>query len=211
MRCVREAIFVLKASLLYFLQTACIRSAIARLRHEQAKGEIPQFKFIPLNGMEMRHPFECYGRFWEALTGVKHTGSYKLAKERLISYFCDPAPFGGNVESSVSVLLLDEIDYLISPTSDEDMLYDFFRWPQEAAEASNGRRLVVVGISNTLNLHEQLQRRVGSRLGFQKCIFRSYNINDTIAILKSKINEASPVSSKLCRLSLKSWCLRLTT
>ena len=37
------------------------------------------------------------------------------------------------------------------------------------------------------------------------------NINDTIAILKSKINEASPVSSRLFRLLLKSWCLRLTT
>ena len=151
--------------------------------------------------MEMRHPFECYGRFWEALTGVKHTGSYKLAKERLIAHFCEPIPFGNDVQKSVTVLLLDEIDYLISNTSDEDMLYDFFRWPQEAAEVSNGRRLVVVGISNTLNLHEQLQKRVGSRLGFQKCIFRSYNIEDTIAILKSKIKEASPVSRPIVETS----------
>ena len=63
----KESYICSKSILVVFLQTACIRSAIARLRHEQAKGEIPQFKFIPLNGMEMRHPIECYGRFWEGI------------------------------------------------------------------------------------------------------------------------------------------------
>eukprot|EP00980_Cylindrotheca_fusiformis_P003743 scaffold831_cov109-Cylindrotheca_fusiformis.AAC.5 len=172
-------------------KTACVRAAIARLRREQAKGDLPTFKFITLNGMEMRHPFEAYGKFWEALTGCKHVGPHELASSKLKDLFTSPKPQNMVDESTVTVLLLDEIDYLI--TEKQTVLYDFFDWPKQAWELPNARRLVVVGISNTLNLADQLLPSVQSRLGAEnKCLFQSYNLKDTIAILKTKLKEASP-------------------
>lgn len=143
--------------------------------------------------MELRHPFEAYGKFWEALTGLKHVGSHEAAAARLTRYFTSPIPKGAKQNNAVTVLLLDEIDYLM--TEKQTVLYDFFDWPKRAAELRHGRRLVVVGISNTLNLADQLLQSVRSRLGSEnKLLFKSYDLKETIAILDSKMNEASPVS-----------------
>ena len=53
-------------------------------------------------------------------------------------------------ERPVTVLMLDEIDYLV--TKKETLIYNFFDWPLRA----NRSRLVVIGISNTLNLPGKL-------------------------------------------------------
>ena len=139
----------------------------------------------------MRHPFEAYVKLWEALFGKKHVGSHEKACERLEKHFIYPEPKGRNKDETVTVVLLDEIDYLI--TEKQSVLYNFFDWPKRAAENSDGRRLIVVGISNTLNLAEQLMPSVQSRIGSERCGFKAYGLNDTIAILKSKIQEGSKV------------------
>ena len=48
-------------------------------------------------------------------------------------------------------------------------------------------RLVVIGISNTINLPEKLSTRVQSRIGGERCHFRSYNVEDTATILKTRL------------------------
>ena len=53
-------------------------------------------------------------------------------------------------------------------------------------EATNAR-LAVIGISNTINLPEKLSTRVQSRIGGDRCHFRSYNVQDTITILKTRL------------------------
>jgi Cdc6-like AAA superfamily ATPase len=40
-------------------KTASVRSVIAELQELQSKGEVPEFKFIELNGMELRNPFDA--------------------------------------------------------------------------------------------------------------------------------------------------------
>lgn len=164
------------------------------MRDEQSTGAIPKFNLISLNGMELRHPFEAYGKFWEALTGLKHVGTHEAAAARLTRHFTSPMAQGGKQNNPVTVLLLDEIDYLM--TEKQTVLYDFFDWPKRAAELRHGRRLVVVGISNTLNLADQLLQSVRSRLGSEnKLLFKSYDLKETIAILDAKMKEASPVSN----------------
>lgn len=51
-------------------------------------------------------------------------------------------------------------------------------------------RLVVIGISNTINLPEKLSSRVQSRIGGDRCHFRSYNVQDTITILKTRLENS---------------------
>jgi origin recognition complex subunit 1 len=55
--------------------------------------------------------------------------------------------------SRLTVLLIDEIDMLIS--RDQSVLYNVFGWPQQP-----GARLVVIGIANTLDLPERLLPKI---------------------------------------------------
>jgi origin recognition complex subunit 1 len=123
-----------------------VRSIIAELQTEQYRGLLPEFNFIALNGMELRHPFDAYIKLWEAISGTrKERLSAGDAVYELENYFCgDPQKGGisnsdsedessrfdnnGDIsEPPVTVLMLDEIDYLI--TKKETLIYNFFDWP----------------------------------------------------------------------------------
>ncbi len=176
-------------------KTASVLSVIARLRKEQANGKIPEFDFVSLNGMEMRHPFEAYVKFWEMISGPsKQKCPPEVAVAKLERHF---AGRGGTDEDDknskqIVVLLLDEIDYLV--TKKQTVLYNFFDWPRRTCENGCGPRLIVVGISNTLNLPSRLKPSVQSRLGSETCGYKSYNVKDMIAILKTKIQSDKAVS-----------------
>lgn len=177
-------------------KTGCIRAAVAKLQREQASGEIPAFRFIALNGMEMRHPFDAYIRLLEAVKGgVKVKKSEEEAAAGLEKYFTTLSDLAEDEEEVVTVVLLDEIDYLV--TQKQTVMYNFFDWPRRSsalfAREGRGRRLVVIGVSNTLNLPERLQPRVQSRIGNKRCYFKSYNVKEIHSILKAKIQQASPV------------------
>ncbi|GKY90273.1 hypothetical protein MPSEU_000001400 [Mayamaea pseudoterrestris] len=167
-------------------KTACVRAVINDLQREQVAGELPAFHFITMNGMEMRHPLEFYARFLELLTGDRGGLAAKAASQRLDNYFGKSE--GG--DSSTTVLLVDEIDYLV--TKDQSVIYSLFDWPARSAEIACPRRLVLIGISNTLNLPEQMHPRVQSRLGAHRCPFRAYGIPEAANILRTKITRASP-------------------
>lgn len=95
--------------------------------------------------MELRHPFDAYSRFWEALSGPrKERLSAGAAVCELENYFCGDQKGGCSDSNSeeddtrnvdvarvtdrpITVLLLDEIDYLI--TKKETLVYNFFDWP----------------------------------------------------------------------------------
>lgn len=67
---------------------------------------------------------------------------------------------------------------------------NFFDWPLRATNA----RLIVIGISNTINLPERLSLKLQSRLGGERCHFKSYTVDETIAILKTRLDgDASQV------------------
>ena len=177
-------------------KTGCIRAAIAKLQRDQAKGTVPAFRFVALNGMEMRHPFEAYVRLLEALKGgMKVKKSEEEAAAALEKYFTTPSKSLKDEEDLVTVVLLDEIDYLV--TQKQTVMYNFFDWPRRSADlcvsTGQNKRLVVIGVSNTLNLPERLQPRVQSRIGNRRCYFKSYNVKEIQSILESKISQASPV------------------
>jgi origin recognition complex subunit 1 len=173
-------------------KTACVRAVVRELKEQQAKGAIPEFDFISLNGMEMRYPFEAYAQLWEKLNvGDKTQCSPEQAVKKLETYFASPTSAETKTahkgkKEHVVVLLLDEIDYLLTKT--QSVLYHFFDWPRRACH----NRLIVIGVSNTVNLPERLQSKVQSRIGSCRCSFKAYNSKEIVAILESKIQQASP-------------------
>jgi len=95
---------------------------------------------------------------------------------------------------AITVVLLDEIDYML--TKKQTVLYNLFDWPIRGALAKSYAQLIVVGISNTLNLPERLHRRVQSRLGKERCIYSSYKAQESADILRARlgITKATPES-----------------
>jgi origin recognition complex subunit 1 len=135
--------------------------------------------------MEMRHPFEAYVKFWEAISGnAKERLSPELAASKLERHFTGMTVHEAP-ERSVVVLLLDEIDFLM--TGKQTVVYNFFDWPKRSFEITNGPRLIVIGISNTVNFPTLLKPSVRSRLGSSRCDFKAYTSNGIMDILKSKI------------------------
>jgi origin recognition complex subunit 1 len=171
-------------------KTACIRAAICELRHEQAAGQFPDFEFVALNCMEMRHPFEAYVRLWRRLSAAEKALSAESAASCLELMFSGKRKSSELKRNRPIVVLLDEIDYLV--TRKQTVLYNFFDWPVRSCETGSTRKLIVIGVSNTLNLPERLHPRVQSRIGSNRIFFKSYNVNESLAILKSKLVQASP-------------------
>lgn len=150
---------------------------------------MPAFDFIPLNGMEMRTPFEAYTKLWEGIDRGNGQCNHSIASKRLESYFSGKGQSCADGEHVV-VVLLDEIDYLV--TKNQSVLYSFFDWPSRCMVALSKRRLVVIGVSNTLNLPERLHPRVQSRIGSKRIFFKAYNVQETTDIPPAKIQQASP-------------------
>ena len=92
----------------------------------------------------------------------------------------------------ITVVLLDEIDYML--TKKQTVLYNLFDWPIRGALSGSYAQLIVVGISNTLNLPERLHPRVQSRLGKERCIYSAYKAEESANILKARlgITKANP-------------------
>lgn len=169
-------------------KTASVRAAISELSKETTTGKVPNFHFIALNGMEMRHPFEAYVRLWEALSGDRSKSSPEEAARQLDNFFSNS--YDSSEDKQTVVVLLDEIDYLVTPK--QTVLYNFFDWPSTSIERGSSRRLVVIGVSNTLNLRDRLLPRVRSRIGTNNIFYNAYNVDQIVSILTAKMLEASP-------------------
>ena len=171
-----------------------MRSVIAQLHREQICGDIPEFNFVSLNGMEMRYPYDAYVKFWEVVSEQNEKRSPGVAAAELERHFGGKTSMDGPNDSKrpVTVLLLDELDYLV--TKKQTVLYNFFDWPRRGDESDNGPRLIVVGISNTINLPERLKPSVRSRLGGVSLLFKAYSTAETKNVIKKRLEPMSDVS-----------------
>jgi origin recognition complex subunit 1 len=175
-------------------KTATVHAAITALRKEQAESkssgmEVNSFEFIEINCLRISSPSEAYTVLWRGLSG-EFVGP-QIALARLKAYFEDVAArtnAPSNAKKSLAsvrptnyiVCLLDELDYLV--TKNESIVYNFFDWPQQQNSG-----LIVVGVANTMDLPERLNKRSLSRLGGQQLLriaFKAYTheqINDILA------------------------------
>lgn len=176
-------------------KTASVKNIVYHFGQEQAEGKLPAFQFVCVNGMELRHPFDVYVRLWEAVSNRKEVCPADEALAKLELHF------GGNLnlkskedkkvqKRNVVVVLVDEIDYLV--TKKQTVLYNLFDWPSRGFSAYSPAQLIVIGISNTLNLPERLHVRLQSRIGSERCMYASYGIDESIEILKGKLGITGP-------------------
>ncbi|XP_071117576.1 origin recognition complex subunit 1-like [Haliotis cracherodii] len=155
-------------------KTATVREVMRSLVQGCTDGDVPQFKFLELNGMKLTDPRQAYVHLLKDLTGQRATPEH--AMELLNKKFSTPAPRRETV-----VLLVDELDLLW--TRKQDVMYNIFDWPTKQQA-----RLVVLAVANTMDLPERIMmKRVSSRLGLTRMTFQPYTFRQLEEIVESRM------------------------
>ena len=80
------------------------------------------------------------------------------------------------------VILIDELDGLL--TKRQTLLYNLFDWP-----CHYNSKLLVVAIANTMDLPERMNPKISSRIGNNRLVYEPYNLNQILAIFKSRLQD----------------------
>ncbi|KAL1524883.1 hypothetical protein AB1Y20_019762 [Prymnesium parvum] len=155
-------------------KTATVHQA---LRELAADDSLPSFRTIEVNAMKLSSAYQVYSLLWQALTGQAVTPQKALGSlERCFS----TSPGKRKRQTEKLIMVLDEIDYLV--TRKQSVIYNMFDWATSA-----GSSLIIVGISNTMDLPERLLPRVHSRLGIRRINFLPYSYEDIITIIQDRL------------------------
>ncbi|CAF1171110.1 unnamed protein product [Didymodactylos carnosus] len=156
-------------------KTAIVCKCVRDLMLMTYDTDLPEFKFIFLNGMKLNKPQKVYTQLYQSLYGgIKR--SPRLACKLLHKYFSD------KVTKLPIVLLLDEVDYFY--TRNQDILYNFFDWPNLPYS-----KLIVIAIANTMDLPEtMMKKKVQSRLGLNRINFPPYTFKQLVEIVHVRLN-----------------------
>lgn len=163
-------------------KTATVLEVIKKLDREAANTQIPEFEFIELNGMAIGGIYMVYCCIYQNITGKNASPSQsvlfldKFFKRKKVDMK------GTHKPEVVRVILLDELDGLF--TKKQDLLYNIFDWPSYSQA-----RLVIIGIANTMNLPEELQGKIASRIGCRRIVYEPYNREQIQTILETRISQ----------------------
>ena len=92
------------------------------------------------------------------------------------------------------ILIIDEIDILIN--NSQNLLYNIFNWT-----TYDYAKLIVISISNTLDLPNRLLPKIRSRMGDNIIMFKPYNKEELGIIIKDRGIDLSLFSQDAIRLS----------
>ncbi|KAL3916662.1 MAG: hypothetical protein SGPRY_006726, partial [Prymnesium sp.] len=123
-------------------KTATVHQA---LRELAADDSLPSFRTIEVNGMKLSSPYQVYSLLWQALTGQASTPQKALSS---LEHRFSTDGVTSKKPNEKLVMVLDEIDYLV--TRKQSVIYNMFDWATSA-----GSSLIIVGISNTMDLPER--------------------------------------------------------
>ncbi len=195
-------------------KTATVRQVVRTLlrkRSDAAKTSAPagtglkDFNFVEINGMKVTEAAQVYSILWHALESPEATGitsssssnndgssprkmlSSKSALEKLRLHFDkqSTSPSAKDAKRKMTVLLLDEMDQLI--TTHQDVIYNLFNWPN-----TQNSKLLVIALANTMDLPQRaLSAKVASRLGWQSVSFRPYDDKQLEKIVQARLGIAT--------------------
>ena len=161
----------------------------SRKKKKQKEEEevLPDFDFFEINAMKLPTPRHIYTELAKKVMGAHFAP--RTAVRKLQKHFGEKSE-----ERKVCVLLVDELDYLL--TRQQKVIYNLFDWP-----TMREAKLVVIGIANTMDLPERLLPRVSSRLGTQRVVFKPYTRPQLAQIIEHRLSATkvfSPDAIRFC-------------
>lgn len=160
-------------------KTATVRGAVRALQSMQARGEVPAFTFVEINGMKLASPMQAYTELWAAMSSQRLHPRAALTK--LSAHFHNEGRTA-RTRKQPTVVLMDELDLFV--TSRQDVIYNMFHWPDMPRS-----QLIVLAVANTMDLPERtLQPKVASRLGMTRIPFMPYTNKQLYDIVRARLN-----------------------
>jgi len=176
-------------------KTASLLEAVHRLKSGRDRCRT-RFTFVHINAMCLSAPGAVFAELCRKIPAVARAcrGKGQLSEGQahaaLTQHFSEaeaaassedaPKKAGGHRPRQTVVLLLDEVDCLV--TQAQTVLYRLFDWL-----SIPGARLVLAAIANTMDLPERLLPRVASRLGVRRVNFTPYDRVQLKAILVERL------------------------
>ena len=141
--------------------------------------------------------FKVIYKFIFAKEGTKLNIKYYI--QQLDQFFLNRKKFNSNnalndPSNSHILLIIDEIDILINTS--QNLLYNIFNWT--TYEYS---KLIVISISNTLDLPNRLLPKIKSRMGNNTLMFKPYNKEQLRIIIEDRGIDLTLFSEDAIRLS----------
>jgi Cdc6-like AAA superfamily ATPase len=163
------------------------------------KDDIIPFKKLFISGMEYPNISNVFKKIYNFIFAKEKSLTVNKYIQLLDKFFAERKKF--NSSSSLNdptnshiLLIIDEIDILINST--QNLLYNIFNWT--TYEYS---KLIVISISNTLDLPNRLFPKIKSRMGNNKLMFKPYNKEELRIIIKDRGIDLQLFSEDAIRLS----------
>ena len=171
-------------------KTACVNTVINAIEEElndenntnKDKDEIIFTKLF-ISGTDYPNINYLYKTIYNFIFSSKRKMGYNKCLQLLDKFFkerddIDPTDLNDPSNSHI-ILVVDEIDFLIN--KNQKALYNLFNWTTYPYS-----KLILISISNTLDLPNRFLPKIRSRMGNNKIMFKPYNKEQLITIIKSK-------------------------
>ena len=190
-------------------KTACVKTVINIIESEyknnnkkkykqKSKEKLsPSFTKLFICGTEFPIITNVYKTIFKFIFS-NTTGKLKKSAQILNKFFSDrknaDREYLNDPSNSHIILVVDEIDFLIN--RNQQLLYNIFNWT-----TYEDSKLIVISISNTLDLPNRLAPKIKSRMGNNKIMFKPYTRDELITIIKSKGIEYENFTNDAIKLS----------
>lgn len=166
----------------------------------QGKNSTNRFNKLFLSGIEYPNISNVFRVIYEFIF-AKEKGQINIKKyiQHLNDFFSNRKKYNKNKSlndptNSHILLIIDEIDILIN--SSQNLLYNIFNWT-----TYDYSKLIVISISNTLDLPTRLLPKIRSRMGNNTIMFKPYNKDELKIIIEDRGIELDLFSQDAIRLS----------
>ena len=163
------------------------------------KDDIIPFKKLFISGMEYPNISNVFKKIYNFIFAKEKSFTVNKYIQLLDKFFAERKKYNSSSAlndptNSHILLIIDEIDILINNT--QNLLYNIFNWT--TYEYS---KLIVISISNTLDLPNRLFPKIKSRMGNNKLMFKPYNKEQLRIIIKDRGIDLQLFSEDAIRLS----------
>ena len=167
-------------------------------------GIIP-FKTLFINGFEYPNISNVFKKIYNFIFAKEKPYTITKYIQVLDNFFSDRKKYNSSIylndpTNSHIVLIIDEIDILIN--NNQNLLYNIFNWT-----TYEDSKLIVISISNTLDLPNRLFPKIKSRMGDNKIMFKPYNKEEIRKIIESRGIDLKLFSEDALRFS----CIKVAT
>lgn len=182
-------------------KTECINNVIKIIEMENKENYDIKFRVLFINCVNYPKTTKFIKLIYNFIFSKKKKEKIKTSKyiKLLNEFFLERKKYNGNIylkdpSNSHIILIIDEIDYIINKS--QYLLYHIFNWT-----TYSDSKLIVISISNLLNISNKLLPKINSRFGQNRIMFKPYTKEQIIKILKYKGIELNEFDEDALKLS----------